>query len=443
MSEYRPHILVVDDSALLRRQIQREFGDLNASIEEAEHGLDAISRIARRKPDLITLDIEMPKLDGYGVCRVLSANAATLSIPVIMISSKPDDAERLRALEAGAVEYFVKPFEPGSLRALAQSLLERVTSNRTKRVFSIVADQEMEKQVAATLVRNGYYHHGFNDVGMLLEALRTEACNLLVVDFRLPNRAAYRALDALKRLPSGTSPKVIALAATAARRDLINAYYSGASDFVRIPFYSEELLARVERQLYVQTEETELRDLATVDALTRVANRGELCRRAAVEVGRTIRERSSIGVLIADIDHFKSINDHFGHAFGDQVLRAVATELKAHIRDSDFIGRYGGEEFVVLLPGAPPESVAMVAERLRSSIEALSFEGPNGSVRTTISIGGKTWQHDRLATNLAFDVLIEEADQALYHAKSSGRNRVCTDLDVSAKLLPEAEILSA
>jgi diguanylate cyclase (GGDEF)-like protein len=97
----------------------------------------------------------------------------------------------------------------------------------------------------------------------------------------------------------------------------------------------------------------------------------------------------------------------------------------------------------VLLPGAPPESVATIAERLRSSIEALSFEGPQGSVRTTISIGGKTWQHDRLAPNLAFDVLLEEPDQALYHAKSSGRNRAYTDLDVSAKLLPEAEILSA
>jgi two-component system, cell cycle response regulator len=441
MSAYKPHILVVDDSPLLRRQVLAELKELDATTEEAEHGLDAIAKIARRKPDLITLDIEMPKMDGYGVCRVLSANAATLGIAVIMISSKPDEAERLRAMEAGAIEYFVKPFDPGTLKQLAHTLLMRVRSNRTKRVFSAVGEAGLQKQMNASLLRNGYVHRSFTEVDELLKALKQETCNLLLLDFQLPDRGAYRILDALKRLPPGTCPKVIALAATAARRDLINAFYSGASDFVRVPFYSEELVARVERQLDVQTEEEELRDLATVDALTRVANRGELVRRSAVEVGRAVRDKTPLGVLIADVDHFKRINDSLGHAFGDQVLRAVAAELKTRIRDTDFIGRYGGEEFVILLPGAPPDSVAVIAERLRAAIEALSFEGPAGAFGVTISVGGRTWPHELLAAQPDFGALLEDADHALYQAKTRGRNLSCTDLPAS--ITPEQDAMSA
>jgi two-component system, cell cycle response regulator len=441
MSAYKPHILVVDDSPLLRRQILAELSGLDATTEEAEHGLDAIAKIARRKPDLITLDIEMPKMDGYGVCRVLSANASTLGIAVIMISSKPDEAERLRAMEAGAVEYFVKPFEQGTLRQLAHTLLTRVTSNRTKRVYSVVAESSLQKQMNASLLRNGYVHRSFVDVDELLQALKVETCHLLLLDFQLPERGAYRVLDALKRFVPGTSPKVIALAATGARRDLVNAFYSGASDFVRVPFYSEELVARVERQLDVQTEEEELRDLATVDALTRVANRGELARRSAVEVGRALRDKASLGVLIADVDHFKRINDTLGHAFGDQVLRGVAAELNARIRETDFIGRYGGEEFVFLLPGAPPDSVAMVAERLRAAIEALVFDTPSGPLQVTISVGGRTWSHEMLSSQTTFGMLLEDADHALYYAKTSGRNRSCTDLP--ATVMPEMDAMSA
>lgn len=423
MTGYQPHILVVDDSALLRRQVLQEFEGLDATTEEAAHGLDAIQKIHRRKPDLITLDIEMPKLDGYGVCRMLNANGATMGIPVIMISSKPDADERLRALEAGSVEYFVKPFEPGTLKRLAQTLLDRVSANRRKQVFTLTTSAELKKQIDAALQRNGYQHTLFDDLELLLEALRVRPCNLLLLDFRLPERGAYRVLDAMKRTPDAMATKVIALASKEARRDLVNAYFAGATDFVRTPFFSEELLARVERQLYVQAEENQLRDLATIDALTRVANRGELVRRASIEVSRAIREEKPLGVLIADIDHFKQVNDRLGHAVGDRVLSGVAAELGLRVRETDFIGRYGGEEFVMLLPGATADSMAVVAERLRSSVEALRFHVDGEPLQVSISLGGQTWRAAQLPPNIEFATLLEGADEALYQAKASGRNR--------------------
>jgi two-component system cell cycle response regulator len=426
MSAYKPHILVVDDSSLLRRQVLAEFAELGCTTDQAEHGLDAIRKIHQKKPDLITLDIEMPKLDGYGVCRMLSANASTLGIPVIMISTKTDEKERLRALEAGAVEYFVKPFEAGSLKRLAQSLLGRVRANRTKRIFSVSSEPGLRSQLDATLSRNGYVHRPLEDPAEVLQVLSEEPCNLLLLDFGLPDRGAYQVLDAIKRAPHCASTRVIALAAHSARRDLVNAYYAGASDFVRTPFFSEELLARVERQLHVQTEETELRDLATIDALTRVANRGELVRRAAVEVSRSVRDGKPLGVAIIDIDHFKQINDRLGHPFGDTVLRGVAAELQKRIRETDFIGRYGGEEFVALLPGATPESIKVVVERLRSAVEQLRFQAPDEVLSVTISIGCQNWTSESLPPNIEFSNLLDGADRALYRAKQAGRNRWTT-----------------
>jgi len=425
LSDYQPHILVVDDSALLRRQVLAEFDDLNASTVEAEDGISAIAKIHQHKPDLITLDIEMPKMDGYGVCRMLSSNAATLGIPVIMISSKPSDEERLHALEAGAVEYFVKPFEPGTLKRLAQTLLGRVRANRDKHILSVSNERELRLMLDASLRRNGYQHECFEQPAQLLQALREKPCNLLLLDFRLPGHGAYQVLDALKTYGS-PSTKVIALASMSARRDLVNAFYAGASDFVRVPFFTEELLARVERQLYVQNEESTLRDLATVDALTRVANRGELMRRAAIEVSRAVTEGTPLGVLLVDIDHFKRVNDELGHAVGDDVLRAVAQELRSRVRDTDFVGRYGGEEFVALLPGASNESLRAVAERLREAVERLSVNAPGETVHVTVSIGGQSWHPEGLPPNIEFASLVHGADKALYQAKEEGRNRWIT-----------------
>lgn len=423
MSEFQPHVLVVDDSSLMRRQLVAEFSGLSVTTVEAANGFEAIREIHKRKPDLITLDVEMPKLDGYGVCKLLSADAATLGIPVIMVSANPSDEERWRALEAGALEYFVKPFEPGSLRRLAQTLLGRVQLNRTKRIWSVVAEPELRTQLEASLSRNGYQHRSFDEPEALLEVLSKEPCNVLLIDFRLTERSAYRVLDALRRMSDAPDIKVIALASHEARRDLVNAYYAGASDFVRIPFFSEELLARVEHQLHVQSEEIELRDLATVDALTRVANRGELVRRAGVEIGRALREETPLGVLVVDIDHFKGINDRFGHAFGDEVLRRVARELQERIRETDFIGRYGGEEFVVLLPGSQRSNLKIVAERLRCAIECLRLEHAGELVPITTSLGGQSWLPGDLSPQLGFDRLIQASDRALYAAKAGGRNR--------------------
>lgn len=426
MDDFCPHVLIVDDTAAIRSLIRREFDGLKVSLEEAVDGLDAFQKIRRRRPDLITLDIEMPKLDGYGVCRLLSKGSDTVGIPVLMISSQAGDNYRLSALEAGAIEYFVKPFRQGELRRLAQGLLTRLRDNRTRTLYSLDADPQVRSYLADTLSKHGYTHRGFADPGELVQELAVKPCDLLVLDFHLPEHGALRVLDTVKELPP-ESVRVLALTHGHERRDLVNAFNFGAADFVRKPFFVEELIARIERQLRLQSEARELRELATIDPLTKSINRGELMRVASVEVDRALREERDLGVLIVDIDHFKKLNDGHGHPFGDHVLRLVAQSLKSQVRTTDVVGRYGGEEFVVLLPRVTVTSLTFIAERLRRSVSQLSISSGSEPVTVTASVGGQIWKYEQLRAGLDISELIAGADRCLYQAKAAGRNRVVTE----------------
>ncbi len=424
MNTFRPHVLVVDDASSMRQLILREFDGLNVTTEEAANGVEALQRVRQRRPDLITLDIEMPNLDGYGFCRFLSSTPDTAGIPVLMISSQEGNEHRLRALEAGAVEYFVKPFEAGALRRLAQVLFCSIKTNRTRTIYSIDHDPEVRRYLKDALAKHGYSHRGFAEVGALIAALEREPCDLLLLDFKLPEQGTYRILDAIKKLPAERSVRVVASMVDNARRDLLNAFYSGACDFVRKPFFVEELVARIERQFRVQSEERQLRELATIDPLTRLVNRGEITRLAQVEIARARRERLALGVLVLDLDHFKHLNDSYGHPFGDQVLREVAEALKSEVRATDLVGRYGGEEFLVILPRATPTGLVFIAERLRRAVANLQLEIAQEPVAVTISAGARLWAPDALRPNMTLGEFIEQADQALYRAKETGRNRV-------------------
>jgi two-component system, cell cycle response regulator len=420
---FRPHVLVVDDSAQTRKQLLAEFDGLGASVEEAEHGVQALASAARRVPDLVTVDIEMPNINGYALCRMLSSNSATVGVPIVMISGKPDEQERLRALEAGAVDYFAKPFAPGTLQKLATDLFTRMRKNRRKRIVSITDQPELHRQLEACFSRHGYHHTVEETPEGLATTQEEQPCDLVVVDLRLANGGGYRLLDTLQREAGRRAPKIVALAPQAARRELVNAYNAGVSDFVRLPFHHEELLARVERQLFLQDEETELRQLATVDALTRVGNRAELSRVAGIEVHRARRTGDPLGVIVADIDHFKRVNDKHGHGIGDQVLREVAVRLRDSLRATDFIGRFGGEEFVILLPSTNCASLKAIAERLRVAVETPQVTTECGKLAVTVSLGCHCWEATQLGPGLELDKLIQHADKALYSAKQLGRNQ--------------------
>lgn len=199
---------------------------------------------------------------------------------------------------------------------------------------------------------------------------------------------------------------------------------------------AEKLFCTLTAQLRsLEDESYKLRDgivqeraRATTDPLTGIPNRQAFDAEASREYSRWRRKQGALSVIVLDLDRFKEINDSYGHLAGDRVLQRVAEQLRAQIRQSDFLARYGGEEFVILLPGTPLDSAQPLAEKLRAHIERALFHYQEQSVAITISAGVAAFRDNDIP-----DAVFERADKALYLAKHSGRNRVCSEGDIAKR----------
>jgi diguanylate cyclase (GGDEF)-like protein len=167
--------------------------------------------------------------------------------------------------------------------------------------------------------------------------------------------------------------------------------------------------------------------VAITDGLTGLYNHRYFQERLSHELKRALRQEQPVSLLLLDIDHFKKVNDDYGHPFGDEVLKRISRELSNVARDIDLVARYGGEEFVVILGNAGRRDCKKVAERIRKKVEALSFDCEGETVKTTVSLGGATFPEDGKTK----EELIRHADQALYHSKHAGRNRYTAFKNVS------------
>jgi len=255
-----------------------------------------------------------------------------------------------------------------------------------------------------------------------------DAPKLIILDWMMPGIDGIELCRRIRGQSSAVYPYVLLLTAKDAKQDLIHGLTAGADDYLTKPCNINELRTRLNvgiRILRLQgallRKEEELRFEASHDRLTSLWNRGAILDFMDREVARAKRSEGSIGVLMVDIDHFKSVNDSFGHLAGDAVLKQVAQRLPMAVRSYDWVGRYGGEEFLVIISNCSPDTVAICAERLRAGVaaEPMHFDGKDLPV--TVSVGAA------MATSAyepAFADLLQVADDSLYRAKANGRNRV-------------------
>ena len=217
----------------------------------------------------------------------------------------------------------------------------------------------------------------------------------------------------------------ILLTAKGEKGDVIDGLEAGADDFLTKPFNQEELKYRTRIGERIINLERRILELANTDALTGVMNRRAFMERMEQETVRSRRDKIPLSFILADIDHFKKVNDTYGHQVGDLVLQRFSATVSASMRPYDLIGRYGGEEFVICLPGADGLQAASAAERIRKKVEAMEIIVPDGSrsVRITASFGATAYS---VESRESMDSIIKKADDALYRAKNEGRNRVCT-----------------
>ena len=451
-------VLVVDDVAanvkLLEARLSAEYFDVTTAMS----GAAALAICERSECDLVLLDVMMPDMDGFEVCRRLKTNPLTHHIPVVMVTALDQPADRVRGLEAGADDFLTKPTPELALIARVRSLsrLKMVTDELRMRAVTSreIGIQSPEREAVADTGRGGRVlivddHAATRErVAAVLGAEHTveveadpgEALfraadgnfDLLIVSLALENFDALRLCSQIRSLDRTRNMPILAITEPDNNARMMRGLEIGVNDYLMRPIDKNELLARARSQVRKRRYTERLRDnvqisieMAITDALTGLFNRRYLESHLATLVDQAATRVKPLAVLVLDIDYFKSINDTHGHDVGDDVLREFALRIKRSIRGIDLACRCGGEEFVIVMPETDMAVAAMVAERLRRRIAAEPFAIEQGArtIPVTISVGiaALRGREDTAAS------ILKRADQALYRAKRDGRNRVVPD----------------
>jgi two-component system cell cycle response regulator len=444
-------ILIVDDVPANTKLLYAKLSAEYYQVETAEDGFEALRLAHSWQPDLILLDVMMPGMDGYQTCRRLKADNRTVHIPVVMVTALGDPTERLQGLEVGADDFLTKPVDYTTLLARVRGLvrLKRLLDEwrvrgETAQALGLSGVPRAEPSVAGAraLVVDDWDLGALNAQdalsleGIVPSRARSEAealamsdsvgFDLIVLSLSMLGDDPLRLASRLRAERATQEIPLLLIAEPEQRDRLLRGFDLGANDWVLRPVDENELRVRARNQIRRKFYQDQLRadvghalELALTDSLTGLYNQRYLMRHLAGLVAAG--QPAGISVMMIDIDHFKMVNDRWGHAAGDQALREVAETLRSRVRVFDSLARYGGEEFVVVMSGATTSDTVRAAERLRVAIQSMEYI-PDGQAphRVTVSIGLTRTARPDVTPQL----LLTTADRALYRAKRQGRNRV-------------------
>lgn len=450
-------VLIVDDIPtnvrLLEARLSAEYYD----VVSATSGPQALAICESQDVDIVLLDVMMPDMDGFEVCRRLKANPKTLHIPVLMVTALDQPSDRVKGLEVGADDFLTKPVDDMQLMARVKSLvrlksltdelraramtgqqlaiedalraMDRITTNGGS-ILIIDTDQRHAERLKSYLTPE-------HDVDILTQPsdavfqVTGAHYELALVSMALVDFDPLRVCSQIRTLEHTRHLPIILVAEEADKPKVVRALDLGVNDFISRPVERNELAARVRTQIRRQRYALELRQsvtntmaLAVTDELTGLYNRRYFDRHLGLMLGKAQSQDRNMALMILDIDHFKSVNDTHGHDSGDVVLREFAARLKRNIRGVDLACRFGGEEFVVLMPDTEYRQAESVAERVRQSIADRPFELGGGKTLAMTVSAGVTLNESGADTA---ESLVKRADVALYRAKREGRNRVVFD----------------
>ena len=445
-------ILVVDDIEanvrLLEAKLTAEYYDVLSACD----GPTALAMAASEKPDIVLLDVMMPGMDGFEVCRRLKEDPLTRHIPVVLITALDGRADRINGLEAGADEFLNKPIDDVMLFSRVRSL------TRLKTVIDELRDREASGRrmgviagAASRLAGSGGRIIICDDNDRQAQRIASE----LAIEHRPviesdPDKAHLTARGPVDLLIINTSAKgfdglrlaaqmrsdeatrhipILAVIDPDERARMVKALEIGVNDVLPRPIDPQELAARARTQIkrkrytdFLRNNLDQSLELAVTDQLTGLHNRRYMNGQLSALVARATKGGEPTAALLIDIDHFKKINDNFGHDVGDEVLQEFAVRLASNVRAIDLPCRHGGEEFVVIMPDTTLAAAERIAERIRMHVSGSPFRVAGGKeiLTVTISIGVAA----TLGEGDTPEALIKRADSGVYDAKAAGRNKV-------------------
>jgi len=449
-------ILVVDDTPANLRLLEAKLTAEYFEVVTATDGPSALDLAASNAPDLILLDIMMPGLDGFEVAKRLKTDPNTQHIPIVMVTALTESTDRVRGLEAGADDFLSKPVNDVALFARVRSLtrlkvmmdelrIRHMATGRfqiagkdpygdegaaiTGKVLLVDSAEQTTKLVREYLADAGHTVELATSSAEALELGRSGAFDLVIVALRLQGEDGLRLCSQLRSQEETRHVPILMILDEGDLKQLAKGLDIGVTDYLVRPIDKDELRARTRTQVRRRRYHDRLRNmlessvsLAYTDTLTGVYNRRYMDDHLARKIAEIAETAKPVSVMIFDLDHFKKVNDTFGHACGDRILKGVAERVSTSIRDIDLVARYGGEEFVVIMPSTPAEVAITVAERLCSRLAEQPFAVPGhvDGLPVTASIGVAT----TMDPSESVEGLLTRADAALYAAKKGGRNQV-------------------
>jgi diguanylate cyclase (GGDEF)-like protein len=407
-------ILHVETSNFYRTLIEKICSDIGAEYAFAKNLDDSLNVLKSRKIDLIITAIELE--DSTGEDLILKINDSPYkNIPVVVITGTDSDEYRTRMFSLGIVDYISKKSGNDEIRSaiLAYMREDNVFQKMAELKIAVCDDSKMDRYIMERIfTMAGISNVEYYESGDELLASDKEY-DIYLIDMVLKDMIGNYVIMKLRE--KGSEAVIIAISGVAHYKTISNTLNIGANDYIAKPFNNELLLSRIKTNAKNYILLNEVKQLAITDVLTSLYNRRHTMERLEDEIEKSKRYENPLSVMMIDVDHFKRINDEFGHLSGDVVLKKIAESITKTLRDFDIVGRFGGEEFLVVLPNTSIDDAFLVAERIRKNVESLKLSKKD--ITVSVSIGVCQWSGDELKN------LLSEADRLLYSAKANGRNR--------------------
>lgn len=410
----RHHIYILEEEPLIGDSMQLTLRSFGYEVQRFLSIAELDSALAEKQPDALILDLNLSDGGGIAYTQALKKRL-TGQIPLLIISQKDNFAMRLEAVRAGAMGFFTRPVDLTQL----ENRLERCFAQQQGepyRVLIVDDDQELATRFALVLRNARMLVEVLKQPTQILQRMQQFNPEVVLLDINMPGCSGTELAQIIRFQDEWLRVPIVYLSAETDLARQMDALLRAGDDFVTKPISDSALLTTV----FSRAQRARLLSTALArDSLTGLLKHADIKEQISIEVERALRSGKPASVVMLDIDHFKQVNDRFGHPAGDNVIRALANLLRQRLRRVDSLGRYGGEEFAAVLPECSAEQAEQILNEIRQRFAELSFMAEGNEFHVTLSAGiaqstGKDCKSD----------LLELADKALYVAKHSGRNQI-------------------